>query len=270
MIVVGLGYAAAAALLAAAAASRSPVPARLGLRPRPRRDLLQALGRRVPWTPPVLAERLGILARPADVDRLRGAAAVCALMGLIGGTLVTAPSPAAVGVGILAAVAGWRLPAFTLARRAASARGHMMPEVAALLDLVTVGLSAGLTPRLAFDRAVDHVAEPLREALVRVRREVALGASWPASLDHLGRRFALPDLRRLASTLDQSIRLGAPVADPMRSLARDVRAERDAAVEARARRAPVTMLFPLVLCILPAFVLAAVLPAMLVATRGVP
>ncbi|HEX6262355.1 MAG TPA: type II secretion system F family protein [Actinomycetota bacterium] len=270
MIVVGLGYAAAAALLAAAAARRSPELARLGVPPRPRRDPLEALGRRVPWTPPVLAERLEILGRPAEVDRLRGAAAVCALVGLIGGSLTSAPSPAAVGVGALAAAAGWRLPAFTLARRAASARGQMLPEVASLLDLVTVGLSAGLTPRLAIDRAVDHVAEPLREALVRIRREVALGASWPSSLDHLGRRLALPDLGRLASTLDRSSRLGAPAADPIRSLARDVRAERYAEVEARARRAPVTMLFPLVLCILPAFVLAAVLPAMLVATRGVP
>jgi len=268
--VVGVGYAAAAALAAAAAAPRSPVLARLGIEARARTDPLAAVGRRVPRTPPLLAERLEILGRSGDIDRLRGMAAVCAAGCLLIGMLVAGPSPAALVVGTLAGAAGWRLPGFTQARRAALTRERMIPEVAGLLDLVTVGLSAGLTPRLAIDRAIDHVRDPLAGSLRRARREVELGATWSTMLDDLGSRFGLRDLRRLASTLERSGRLGSPAIEPIRALARDARAEREAAVEARARRAPVTMLFPLVLCILPAFVLAAVVPAMLVATRGIP
>jgi tight adherence protein C len=218
----------------------------------------------------MLAERLEILGRSDDLDRLRGAAAACAAGGLLIGVLLVGPSPAALVVGPLAGAAGWRLPGFAQARRAASTRERMFPEVAGLLDLVTVGLSAGLTPRLAIDRAVDHLRDPLARPLHRARREVELGAAWASMLDDLGRRLELRDLRRLASTLERSIRLGSPATEPIRALARDARAEREAAGEARARRAPVTMLFPLVLCILPAFVLAAVVPAMLVATQGVP
>jgi acyl transferase domain-containing protein len=58
------------------------------------------------------------------------------------------------------------------------------------------------------------------------------------------------------------------VAERLRALARDVRAERRSVQQERAHRAPVTMLFPLVFLILPAFVLAAVVPAVLVATDG--
>jgi tight adherence protein C len=69
--------------------------------------------------------------------------------------------------------------------------------------------------------------------------------------------------------LEQGQRLGVPVAVRLRDLAREVRAERRSRREERARRAPVAMLFPLVFLILPAFVLAAVVPAVLVAVRGV-
>jgi tight adherence protein C len=80
----------------------------------------------------------------------------------------------------------------------------------------------------------------------------------------------LRDMRRLAAALERGQRLGAPLADQLRRLARDVRDERRARAEERARRAPVLMLFPLVFLILPAFVLAAVIPAVVVATRGIP
>jgi tight adherence protein C len=82
-------------------------------------------------------------------------------------------------------------------------------------------------------------------------------------------RTDLPELRRLSIRLERSERLGSPVANQLRRLARDVRDERRLRDEERARRAPVAMLFPLVLCILPAFVLAAVVPAMLVAARDI-
>jgi tight adherence protein C len=79
----------------------------------------------------------------------------------------------------------------------------------------------------------------------------------------------VPELRRLAVTLRRADRLGSPVAERLRDLAADVRAERRAQREERARRAPVRMLFPLVFLILPAFVLSAVVPALIVATRDI-
>jgi tight adherence protein C len=83
-------------------------------------------------------------------------------------------------------------------------------------------------------------------------------------------RLEVRDLRRLALALERGQRLGAPLAEQLRRLARDVRHERHAMAEERARRAPVLMLFPLVFLILPAFVLAAVIPALIVAARGIP
>jgi tight adherence protein C len=122
---------------------------------------------------------------------------------------------------------------------------------------------------LALERAGEVARGPLAHELERAHREVTLGGEWRSALRAMAERTQLAELRRLAITLDRSQRLGSSVANQLRRLAREVRAERRLQEEERARRAPVAMLFPLVLCILPAFVLAAVVPALLVAARDI-
>ena len=138
-----------------------------------------------------------------------------------------------------------------------------------LLDLLAVSVTAGLSPRLALERAPEVVRGRCGEALAEVRRDVALGSPWHSALQSAAVSAGVPELKRLAVTLQRAERLGSPVAERLRDLAADVRAERRAQREERARRAPVRMLFPLVFLILPAFVLSAVVPALIVATRDV-
>jgi tight adherence protein C len=148
-------------------------------------------------------------------------------------------------------------------------RSRLAGEVPSLLDLLAVSVTAGLSPRLALERSPELVSGSLSVALEAARRDVALGAPWRQSLEAAARTTGLDELRRLALTLDRAERLGSPIAERLRDLAVEVRLERRTRREERARRAPVQMLFPLVFLILPAFVLSAVVPALLVATRGV-
>jgi tight adherence protein C len=166
--------------------------------------------------------------------------------------------------------AGFRIPEFRLARRVAARRRAVADEVPSLLDLLAVCVTAGLSPSVALERAVETTRGPLHEALARARREVALGRSWKGAVRDVAERLDVRDLRRLALTLERGQRLGAPLAEQLRRLARTVRHERMSLAEERARRAPVLMLFPLVFLILPAFVLAAVIPAVIVAAREIP
>ena len=136
-----------------------------------------------------------------------------------------------------------------------------------LLDVLATSVTAGLSPRLALDRAPQVISGPVGEVLTGIRRQVALGTSWAYALDHAASTLGVEELHRLALTLSRAERLGSPVAERLRDLAVEVRAERRARREEQARRAPIQMLFPLVFLILPAFVLAAVVPALLVATR---
>lgn len=195
---------------------------------------------------------------------------VLAAVGLaVGGTVALADRPTALLAAPVLAVAGYRLPTFLAGRAARAHRAEVAATVPDLLDVVAVSVTAGLSPRLSLERATEAVGGPLRMELSAILREVSLGGTWRAGLRKAAERVDAPELRRLAVVIEQGQRLGSPVADRLRSLARDVRAERRSRREERARRAPVAMLFPLVFLILPAFVLAAVVPAVLVALRGV-
>ena len=136
-----------------------------------------------------------------------------------------------------------------------------------LLDVLAISVTAGLSPHLALARAPDVLPGRLGSLLGTARRDVELGAQWRVALENVASRHRVEELRRLARTLHRAERLGSPVSERLRELAADVRSERRMRREERARRAPVQMLFPLVFLILPAFVLGAVVPALLVATR---
>jgi tight adherence protein C len=205
-----------------------------------------------------------------DADRILGTKALYGLAGVVAAS--TTWSAGGVRALLMTAVltgAGFAFPNFLLGRRVAASRAEAAASAPDLLDAVAVCVTAGLSPRTSVDRATAVVSGPLARELEEARRQVALGTPWRAALRGVSSRTGLPELRRLSLALDRSERLGSPVADQLRRLARDVRDERRLRAEERARRAPVAMLFPLVLCILPAFVLAAVVPAMLVAARDI-
>ena len=67
----------------------------------------------------------------------------------------------------------------------------------------------------------------------------------------------------LATAVAAAERDGLPLAPVLERLATDARADRRRAGEAAARRLPVQLSFPLVVCTLPSFVLLAIAPAVL-------
>jgi tight adherence protein C len=205
-----------------------------------------------------------------EVDRILGTKVLCAGAGVAAGVTSWASGGAtALLMSAVLGAAGFALPNFLLGRGAARVRASASAAAPDLLDAVAVCVTAGLSPRIALERAGAVVRGPLAQELEGARSQVVLGAQWRSALRGVAERTGLPELRRLSITLERSERLGSPVANQLRRLARDVRDERRLRDEERARRAPVAMLFPLVLCILPAFVLAAVVPAMLVAARDI-
>jgi tight adherence protein C len=246
-------WALAGALVLAACAFASAIR----VRAKPPRRVLELIGERSPGP----GRNMIRLSDP----RLLGLAGL-----VLGGTAALASPSTALLTAPVLALAGYRLPGFVAARARKARHVEMAATVPDLLDIVAVSVTAGLSPWLALDRSSEAVVGPIASELAAIRHEVTLGGTWRTGLRDAADRLGLPELRRLAVVMEQGQRLGAPVSDRLRSLAREVRAERRARREERARRAPVVMLFPLVFLILPAFVLAAVVPAVLVAIRGVP
>ena len=155
-----------------------------------------------------------------------------------------------------------------VARRAAERRGErrradrLRRELPVVVDLVGVAVAAGCTPF----HAVEHAARFGPECIPRPRsaascRRAARGRSFDDALRDLGASAAT--LRPLADALRTSARLGTPAAPALGRLATEVRADVRRRAEAQARTVPVRLCFPLVLCVLPAFALLTVVPAVL-------
>lgn len=169
-----------------------------------------------------------------------------------------------------------RHPATRVLRRVAAApvrrarerrrRDATLAEVPVAVDLVGVAVAAGCTPYRAV--AVAARWSPPRVAAVfeRVVQVCDLGAGFEHALRVAGR--AVPELHGLTDALRVSSELGSPAGPALARVAAEVRADLRRRAEARARTVPVRLLFPLVFCVLPAFVLLTVIPALLAGTVG--
>lgn len=131
-------------------------------------------------------------------------------------------------------------------------------EVPVLVDLVAVAASAGCTPYLALEHAARWAPPLSALELERVRRAGRLGVALEEALRETSR--ARPQIRSVCDALSDGVVLGTPLVPMLARVADEQRTRLRRASEERARQVPVRLLFPLVLLILPAFVLLTVVP----------
>jgi tight adherence protein C len=223
-------------LVLAIASPHRPPPARL-------RRLVTRTRR--PWGPATSRLRFG-----------RSWAAAAA--GLL--TVPVAPWPPLLP--LFAATLAWWWPARTARRRARRRTEEISAAVPEAVDLFVLAVDAGLTVPLALDAVARRLDGPLGDELRRTTAEVReLGRRTADALDDLAAPTRAGDgVRPLAAALAASERYGAPLAQTLVRLADESRRARRQRAEEAARRLPVTLLFPLVTCTLPAFGLLTVGP----------
>jgi tight adherence protein C len=138
-----------------------------------------------------------------------------------------------------------------LSRYHAQRRRAILRDLPTVMDLLVLSLEAGM----ALDRALRTVTEEYHSALSdeirRVLRDVDLGVSRGRAFEEMALRVGLDEVRSLSRAIVQSEELGVSLVTVMRTQSREVRVARRRAAEAEALRAPVKMLVPLVVFILP-------------------
>ena len=209
---------------------------------------------------------------PADVNRLRVHVAGGVMVGFVTAlgivllTLILNVSistwSAAAFVALLALFGGIA-PLLHLRSRARQRSEALARDLPDALDLLALATAAGLAIDAAVARVAESLSDPLREELRRWRRDVTLGVSRGQALREMAARTGVPDISRWASVMAQAESTGAPLAEVLRSQATIQREYRALKAEERAQRLPVTMVVPLILCVLPALLLIVIGPAVL-------
>ena len=93
--------------------------------------------------------------------------------------------------------------------------------------------------------------------------DTSMGLTLTESLHNLLRRAETPGVRSFVRAMTQGEQLGVSTGQILRTLADEMRKRRKAAAEERAQKAPIKMLFPLLIFIFPAMFVIILLPAIL-------
>lgn len=166
---------------------------------------------------------------------------------------------------------GFMLPEGFVQRRIEWRREALMEGFPDALDLLVACTEAGLSFNAALERVVEQMpaSQPeLAWELSQVNAEIRAGIDRTTALRNLADRTGLDEIRGLVSLITHSTRLGTGIAGTLRIYAEEFRDRRMQRAEEVAATIGTRLIFPLVLCLFPAFFVIAVGPAVVGVMRA--
>lgn len=180
-------------------------------------------------------------------------AVVCTAVGV-----VFAPRDATVIYAASVAVAvalGLMLPPYVLLRLERARQLEILRSLPDCLDLLLVCVEAGVSLDAAILRVgheMERMHPELAQELLVINRKGNAGIRRDEALHGLYERTGVEELRALSSTMIQSERWGSSIGRVLRVYSETLRRKRRQSAERRGATAATKMVFPMVLCILPA------------------
>lgn len=165
-----------------------------------------------------------------------------------------------------AVVLGFVVPDIVLKRIADRRQERLRRGLPDAMDLLVVCSEAGLGLSSGIQRVAGEIsiAHPeLAEELNLFSMQTRAGMDSRAALKDLEQRTGLEDIQALVAMLLQSMRFGTSIADTLRIYSDELRDKRVQRAEEKAARISTLMLFPLIFCIMPSFLLVVLGPPIL-------
>ena len=221
----------------------------------------------------LLPERLKLLAR--DLVQASGsglAAGELALLGMVAGPglgLLFLLAGASFPLALLTVLGGMALPWIREKDLARQRLDHIQSQLPDAMDLLASAMAAGLGFEQALSRVVPLLEKgPLQAAMEKAGQRMSLGQSREESLRELDRQCRSHDVSELVVALVQGTRQGLALAPVLRSQARQARRLAGLRAQKAAAQAPIKLLFPLMVFILPVVFLVLLGPIYLAWTQG--
>jgi tight adherence protein C len=162
---------------------------------------------------------------------------------------------------IVGAFGGYTIPQFVLGRKARQRQEEILYNLPYAIDLLSISVEAGM----GFDAAVGYtmrkIKGPLAEEFSKTLNEIRLGKPRLEALEDLGNRTGVEDLKTFVTAVVHASRLGGSITNTLRIQAQSIRVRRRQRAQEQAMKAPVKMVFPLVLFIFPALFIVILGPA---------
>ena len=143
------------------------------------------------------------------------------------------------------------LPSFYLKQKTEARNKRALKELPDFLDLLTVSIEAGLGFDSALSKLVAKKDGVLSKEFQRCLEEMRLGKTRRESLSGVRDRINIDDLKLLIGHIIQAEQLGIAMAQVLNVQSHEIRQRRKQRAEEQAMKAPIKMLFPLILFIFP-------------------
>jgi tight adherence protein C len=213
-----------------------------------------------------LSRKLMLAGSPAGWDAERVMA--FKIIGLVGGLVLGFAVASATGlsgvVTILVAglftFAGFIAPDSIVNGRVEDRQRQILRTLSDTLDLLTISVEAGLSLNASISQVVQNVPGVLSQEFARMLQEIQLGVPRSDAFRHLAERTDVDELNAFALAMIQADVFGVSIAGVLRTQAEQLRIKRRQRAEAKAQQIPVKIVFPLILCVLPALFVVIVGP----------
>lgn len=190
-------------------------------------------------------------------------AAAIVAAAIVLGLVVDSPSVGRVVALVVIAPLAYFVPDLLIYSRGQERQAAIELELPDTLDQMSIAVEAGLGFDAAMLRAGINGKGPLAEELVRTLQDVQLGQPRRDAYLELAERTTVLDLRRFLRAVIQADIYGVAVASVLRTQAGEMRLKRRQRAEEKAMQIPVKVIFPLMLCILPALFIVLLGPAVM-------
>jgi tight adherence protein C len=193
---------------------------------------------------------------------------IMASLVVFGGLLVIVPSrfetPVLASIVAMPMLA-WALPRFYVKGRAADRISEIENAMPEMLDMLNMCVSQGLT----LQDALGRVGRQFRDVSPALSHEMAIVSKQADvstlhhALDNFSKRVDLPEVHSFTSLLIQTERMGTSVSDALADYSDNMRESLRQRSDTKANQATFKLLFPTVLCLMPAVYLFLLGPALI-------
>ena len=207
---------------------------------------------------------------PHAVENLSATRYVYMMLALIvfGALLLIVPArlePWALGGLVFGPMLGWALPMLRVRGQAETRKREIEKAMPDLLDMLNMCVSQGLT----VPDSLQRILRDFRGVYPAVSQELSIVTeqtqitNLQTALENFGRRIDLPEVHSFTSLMIQTERMGTSISDALTTYSDTMRESLRQRADEKGNRATFRLLFPTVLCLMPAVYLFLLGPAVI-------
>ena len=169
---------------------------------------------------------------------------------------------------LLAMFAGAAIPFAILNSKIRQRQKSIRKQLPEFMDILCVSVQAGLSFDGAVAKMTRRMKGPLIDEFTRMQSDVALGMTHQYALTNLAKRCDLEEVYLFTTSVIQAEKLGTSMTRTLKVQADNMRDRHRQYVKGEALKAPVKIIFPMVLFIFPSIFVVLLYPALVSLIRA--